>query len=188
VKVSTPAGEVITFDVEYSDTIASLKTAIKESEGIQVYQQSLFFAGELLGDSKTFADIGISEGATINLETTFTLTVETPTKSLNLTVEYLDPISSIKEKILSSEGIPVAVQKLSKDEVPLEDGKTCADSALTEGSIIKLSTSFKINVQVSADKTIKVKVDYANTIVQLKTMIETKESVPVDHQRLFFND
>jgi hypothetical protein len=165
VKVSTPASKIITFDVEYSDTISSLKSAIKESEGIDVYQQSLFFGGVELEDSKTFADIGISEGATINLETTFTLNVETPTKTLNLTVEYLDTIASIKEKILTSEGIPVAVQTLKFDETLLDDDKTCADSNLTEGSTIKLSTSFKINVKISEDKTIKVKVDYANSIL-----------------------
>lgn len=163
--MSTPANKVITFDVEYSDTISSLKSAIKESEGIDVYQQSLFFGGVELEDSKTFADIGISEGATINLETTFTLNVETPTKTLNLTVEYLDTINNIKEKILTSEGIPIAVQTLKFDEALLDDEKTCADSNLTEGSTIKLTTSFKINVKISEDKTIKVKVDYANSIL-----------------------
>jgi hypothetical protein len=38
VKVSTPASKIITFDVEFLDTIASLKAAVKESEGIEVYQ------------------------------------------------------------------------------------------------------------------------------------------------------
>jgi hypothetical protein len=169
VKVSTPANKVITFDVEYSDTVASLKSAIKESEGIEVYQQSLFFGGVQLEDSKTFADIGISEGATINLETTFTLNVETPTKTLNLTVEYTDMISSIKDKILGAEGIPTDVQILKMDETLLNDDKSCADSNLTEGSTIKLTTSFRINVKVPRTtgtiKIIKVKVDYANTIL-----------------------
>lgn len=165
VKVSTPASKVITFDVEYSDTITSLKSAIKESEGIEVYQQSLFFGGVELEDSKTFADIGISEGATINLETTFTFNVETPTKTLNLTAEYLDTIFNIKYKILTAEGIPTDVQTLKFDGALLDDDKTAADSNLTEGSTIKLTTSFKINVQISEEKTIKVKVDYANSIL-----------------------
>jgi hypothetical protein len=105
------------------------------------------------------------------LETTFTLSVETSTKTLNLTVEYKDTISSVKDKILASEGIPKDVQTLKFDNVKLVDDKSCADSNLTEGSLVKLSTGFKINVQVSEAKTIKVKVDYANTIAQLKTMI-----------------
>jgi hypothetical protein len=187
VKVSTPASKVITFDVEYTDTIASLKTAVKESEGIEVYQQSLFFGGAELTDNKTFSEIGITDNGTITLETTFTLSVETATKVLNLTVDYADTISSIKDKILTSEAIPKDVQTLKALEVLLVDNNTCAQSNLREGSIIKLSTDFHINVQVSATKTIKVKVDYANTIAQLKTMIETKEAVPVDHQRLFLN-
>ena len=170
-KVSTPASKIITFDVEYSDTIASLKAAVKESEGIEVYQQSLFFGGAELEDSKSFTEIGITDGATINLETTFTLSVETSSKTLNLTVEYNDTISSVKDKILASEAIPKDVQTLKLDEVKLVDDKSCAESNLTEGSVVKLSTNFKINVEVSADKTIKVKVDYANTIAQLKTMI-----------------
>lgn len=70
----------------------------------------------------------------------------------------------------------------------MDDAKTCADSNLTEGSILTLTTSFHINVEVNPTKIIRVKVDYANTIVQLKTMIETKEAIPVDHQRLFFNN
>jgi hypothetical protein len=51
-------------------------------------------------------EIGVSDGATINLETTFSLSVETPTKTLQLTVEYTDTISSVKDKILASEAIP----------------------------------------------------------------------------------
>jgi hypothetical protein len=67
----------------------------------------------------------------------------------------------------------------------MNDAKTCADSNLTEGSSLTLSTSFHINVEVNPAKIIRVKVDYANTIAQLKTMIESKEAIPADHQRLF---
>jgi hypothetical protein len=105
--VSTPASKVITFDVEYADTIASLKTAVKESEGIETYQQTLLFGGLKLEDTKTFMEIGVSEGSTINLETTFSLSVEiNPTKTIQLTVDYADTISSVKDKIVASEGIP----------------------------------------------------------------------------------
>lgn len=106
-------------------------------------------------------------------------------KTLSLTVEYQDTISSVKDKILASEGIPKDVQTLKFNNILLEDAKSCADSALIDGSMIVLSTSFKINVKVNAAKTIKVKVDYANTLAQLKQMILNKEGVPVDHQRLF---
>jgi hypothetical protein len=109
-------------------------------------------------------EIGVSDGATINLETTFSLSVETPTKTLQLTVEYTDTISSVKDKILASEAIPKDIQTLKFNEVLLQDPKTCAESTLTEGSLVKLTTGYKINVKVNPAKTIKVQVDYANTI------------------------
>ena len=44
-------------------------------------------------------------------------------------------------------------------------------NAKKEGSVAKLSTRYEINVQISESKIIRMKVDYSNTVMQLKKII-----------------
>lgn len=44
-----------------------------------------------------------------------------------------------------------------------------------------------INVKISADKTISLKVQASDTVEDVKKKIEAEEKIPVDRQRLIFS-
>ena len=54
--IRTLTGKVITTESSHNQTIADLKNAIQDSEGIPPDQQTLVFAGTQLKDDRTLAD------------------------------------------------------------------------------------------------------------------------------------
>ena len=60
-------GEIITSDVESTDTIDSIKQKIKEKNGFYKYFQILAFSNERLEDNKTLEDYKIQENSSIFL-------------------------------------------------------------------------------------------------------------------------
>ena len=65
--VKTPTGKTITLDVEASDLIATIKTLVKNKEGIPKVQQRLLFMDQQLEDDHTLSDYSIQKEDTITL-------------------------------------------------------------------------------------------------------------------------
>ena len=65
--VRTLTGKTIALEVTDGDTIQTIKTQLREREGIPEDQQRLVFAGKQLDDSKTIADYNIQKENTIHL-------------------------------------------------------------------------------------------------------------------------
>ena len=65
--VKTPEGKTITLDVETSNTIATVKTIIKNKEGTPKNQQRLLFMDMQLEDGDTPSDYNIQKESMLNL-------------------------------------------------------------------------------------------------------------------------
>merc|ERR1711871_1449484 len=65
--VKALTGKTVTFEVEDTDIIQSLKAKIKETEGIPICKQRLIFAGIQVEDNRTLRDYKIQEWSTFHL-------------------------------------------------------------------------------------------------------------------------
>ena len=64
----TGIGRTVTLEeIEPSDSIQSIKTKIEATEGIPPAEQTLYFAGQVLGNDQTLADFNITDESTVHL-------------------------------------------------------------------------------------------------------------------------
>jgi hypothetical protein len=108
INVQFSSNKTIKLDVEYSDTVSSIKSQIQQKEGFATTIQRLYFNDTLLTDSQTIEGAGIKKGDTLDCETGLKVKVSTPaSKIITFDVEYSDTIASLKAAVKESEGIEV---------------------------------------------------------------------------------
>ena len=187
INVITPKGKKISLDVEPDDTIKDVKKKIKNKENIPVKDQRLIFDDKLLDDHPTLRDYKVKHGDTIKMEP-MTINVVTPNgKNISLDVEPTDKIQDIKKKILDKEGIPVDEQRLIFDGKELDDHPTLKDYKIKHGDTIKMEP-MQINVVTPKGKNLTLDVEPSDTIKDIKKKILDQEGIPVEDQRLLFDD
>ncbi|KAL7602557.1 hypothetical protein Lser_V15G22993 [Lactuca serriola] len=111
--VKTLTGKTIKLEVESSENTDTVKSKIRDIEGIPLHQQRLTIAGKNLKDNMTLKEYNIQQGSTLDLFMGFgkgnmRIFVKILTwKTISLEVESSNTIRYVMEMIEEKEGIPV---------------------------------------------------------------------------------
>ncbi|KAI0513650.1 hypothetical protein KFK09_009680 [Dendrobium nobile] len=196
VKVSFNDIRSLTLDVLSSDSIGSIKDNIYRVEGTSINQQELFFAGNLLQDTKALSDYIVStdsSDSTIDIwvERRMPISIKIPSmeKTLPLNVKYIETVHKLKVMIQDEVGIPLDQQQL------IFCGKTLKDyQLLIACGIIKDSTVYVmmnplaellVYVQMACDNTFSLEVKAGYTISDVKVIVESLRGIPASQIKVF---
>ena len=116
-------------------------------------------------------------------------TVNLSGETIALEVEPSDTIENVKAKIQSKMGSKFASlldPRLFYTGRLLEDGHTLRDCNVRKDSILRLVSSLWVYLKTQTGKAIPLVVEPLYTIDNVKAMIQDKEGIPPDQQRLIF--
>ena len=195
--IVTLTGRILNLEVEPSETIAAIKAAIQDEEGIPPDQQNLICGNRKLEDACTLSDYSIKAGEKVHLVLTLHGSIQIFVKTLDsktvtLKVELSDTIENVKANFKTQ----IQDKELDQQRLimtfagrQLEDVCTLSDYSITNGSVLYLVSRTRdsiIFIKTLSGKTITLEVESGDTIKAVKANIQDKEGIPSDQQRLIY--
>ena len=199
--VKMEKGMAIRLEVETSCSIADVKAQICFKEGIPPAKQCLFFAGKTLEDGYTLSDYKVDRGSTLYVLPPHVMVIFVKTvtgEAIPLGVMPSDTIQSVKDKLQYNS---LARQFLARSSLfyigkQLEDEGTLSDYDIQENSTLHLAwvrlvlplndNAMNMTVKTLTGKTIHLEAEPSDRVWEVKKVIEDKEGIPLDQQRLIF--
>ena len=196
--VQVTSQEIITLEVDSSDTIGNLKEKIKDKKGFSAEEQHLFFQRKKLKDNRTVCDYNIQNKSTLNLllqvpaEQMYRLDVTILTedrRQVTLAVNASDSISELKRKIQDMTGVLRHKQSLSFAGIELENACTISAYDIRNKSVINLVVTIKVYlVTPLSQERMTLVLKPKDTIGIVKDKIHAKTKISPHQQVLKFND
>ncbi|KAK1283448.1 Polyubiquitin 8 [Acorus calamus] len=123
--IKTSKGNTITLEAKSWETIHTIKTKIREKEGIPLGQQELFYAGRLLEDIHSLNFYGIKMQSTLHMvlhNDGLQISVATPHgETITLDVKTSYTVYDVKMLIESKTGLQQSLQRLTYNDQTLQD-------------------------------------------------------------------
>ena len=186
--------DIITLEVDSSDTIGNLKEKIKDKKGFPAEEQLLFFQSKTqLKDDRTVSDYNIQNKSTVKLSLQiYRLEVTILTEGrrpVTLEVNATDSILELKREIQDMTGVPLKQQCLSFAGIELENERTIFAYNIQNKSSINLVVKIKVYLvtPLSQEKMTLV-LKPKDNIGSIKDKIYAQTKIPSHRQVLKFND
>nr|GLL41185.1 uncharacterized protein LOC109176522 [Ipomoea trifida] len=191
ITISVRIIKTVSAKINKSETVARLKTLLREEEGVQECLQQFFMqGGTRLEDDKRLLDYGIHGHCTLNAfvenSVPFMLSVRIPSpnkKSVIVEVRGQDTINTVKAVIQAKENIPPNHHTLFYNGKQLEEDKTLASLGIRGHSTLHMifnpKETLKVYVKTLTGETVGTQVRILYTILDVKTVVESKVGYPV---------
>ena len=204
INVETEEGKTVTLEVESCYSIVNVKALIHSREGIPPEQQCLVYALRTLEDGRALSDYNIQSGSTLlvfhhtmvvfvhyTVEVDTVCTLQPTDETITLGFEPSDRIETVKNKLVCKTGLSPRQQCLTFAGRALEDGHTLSDCNIHTGETLDVvwevhDYNMQIFVKTLTGMTIILEVEPSDSIRNVKAIIQYKEGIPPDRQRLIF--
>ncbi|XP_072172459.1 uncharacterized protein [Diadema setosum] len=170
VRMNSAISRKIEFDD--AETIAAAKTRIYKSEGIPPHQQNLFYGEMELMDKFHLRDYNVQVGSELFLRLRYDVfVVISHDRLLEMTVEDLDTVGSLKAMIFEETHIPVDHQVVAYGATTMNNHRPLAHYRITEGSRIFVAYVIPIVMEPPMKETFTVTINLQTDGKTIKRMI-----------------
>ena len=195
VYVDIPGGRSHAFEVLPSDGLAYIKNKLREREGIPLELMELYLGDQLLDDSVSVRENGVSAGSILRLVVDqgkdTQIFVGLPNRdSLSIWVSTDMTVAQLKQVIEDKVDIPADIQQLYFARQQLNNERTLQSYTIESNHMLHVEIvqppTLKLTVRFPDGNEQEVEQTASQTIAALKREIEVKNSVVSFTQQLFF--
>ena len=180
-------GRKYTLHVDPEEAIEDVMVMVEEQEGTPVSKQILHFKKTRLLPGNNLLHYKIKHKNTIHLGGMLIFVEPSKGETIQLDVTPRDTIESVKKRVETRIGIPVAEQKLFFNDKELQKNLKTLEFYNIEHLDTLVFGGMRITIVKDWNKQkFTLAVEPKSLIQEVKTMIEKREGIPINKQRLTF--